>query len=188
MSKKLLLGIFMSALLSGCGSSDGGGTVMFNTVNITASAESAKNPLLADLATWSDETNRCTSATATISNEIVNFNVVSTKSISTGTASNLMLQKATIIFTPGDTLTPALPAQLATTYQDLVGQTVLPGSTLSVPVEVVTHNLKLNFNPCSVVPVYTYNVKVLFDAIEAGTGKSGTIQAGMTVRIADFAD
>jgi len=69
MSKKLLLGIFMSALLSGCGSSDGGGTVMFNTVNITASAESAKNPLLADLATWSDETNRCTSATATISND-----------------------------------------------------------------------------------------------------------------------
>jgi len=188
MTRILLLGAFLTALLTGCGSSDGGGTVMFNTVNATANVDSAKNPLVSDLAKWSDEPNRCNTATATIVNDIVNFNVVSTRSISSGTASNLMLQKATIIFTPGDSMTPVLPAQLATSYQSLVGQTVLPGSNLSVPIEVVTHNLKLNFNPCTVAPVYTYNVQVLFDAVEAGTGKSGTIQAGMTVRIADFAD
>lgn len=192
MNKILLLGAVMLVFVSGCGSSDGGGTVMFNTVNVTASADSAKNPLLSDLATWTDEATKCDGVQVpTIKNDLVNITVSSKKSISNGTASNIMLQKATIIFTPGDASTPVLPPQFATTYLNLVGQTVTPDSTLSVPVEVVTHNLKEYFYPtsvCKLVPVYTYNVQVLFDVVEAGTGKSGTIPAGMTVRIADFAD
>lgn len=192
MNKILLLGIFMSVLVSGCGSSNGGGTIMFNTVNVTASVDSAKNPLLSDLATWKDEATKCDGVqTPTIKNDLVNFTVSSKKSISNGTASNIMLQKATIIFTPADSTSPSLPPQYATTYINLVGQTVTPDGSLSVPIEVVTHNLKELFYAtavCSNVPVYSYNVQVLFDVVEAGTGKSGMIPAGMTVRIADFTD
>lgn len=192
MVRNLLLGAVMLFFVSGCGSSDGGGTIMFNTVNVTASVDSAKNPLLSDLATWTDQNAICDGVQVpTIQNDLVNFNVTSKKSIANGTASNIMLQKATIVFTPADALSPALPAQFATTYLNLVGQTVTPDGTLSVPIEVVTHNLKSYFYPtavCRNVPVYTYNAQVLFEAVEAGTGKTGTIPAGMTVRIADFAD
>jgi len=188
MTKILLLGVVLIVFVTGCGSSDGGGTVMFNTVNVTASADSAKNPLLSDLATWSDEANRCNTATATITNDLVNFTIVSTKSIATGTASDIMIQKATIVFSPADTQTPVLPNLLATSIINYVGLRVTAGSSLSVPIEVVPHNLKLNFDPCAIPYTYNYNVQVLFDVVEAATGKSGTIPAGMTVRIADFAD
>jgi len=189
MTKILLLGVVLIVFVTGCGSSDGGGTVMFNTVNVTASADSAKNPLLSDIATWSDVANKCTTATYTVTNDLVNFTIVSTKSIATGTASDIMIQKATIIFSPADTQTPVLPSLLASSTIPYVGLKVTAGSSLSVPIEVASHNLKAHFDPCAAIPfTYNYNVQVLFDVVESATGKTGTIPAGMIVRIADFAD
>jgi hypothetical protein len=186
----VLMVLGYSVILAGCGSSNGGGTIDFNTVRASASVDAAKNPLLSDLATWTG-TPCDPTATATIKNDQVNFTITSTSSISSGTISPLVLQKATITFTPADSLSPVLPAQFATTFQNLVGTIVPAGGSLSVPVEIVTHNLKEFFFPtavCTGVPVYTYNVQVIFDAVESGTGKSGSIPAGMTVRIADFSD
>ncbi|MFA7402918.1 MAG: hypothetical protein WC007_02905 [Pelobacteraceae bacterium] len=192
MKKFLLLATVLVFCISGCGSSNGGGTTFYKTVNATVSVDSEKNPLFSDLAKWADINTSCNGVQVpTNTSDLVNFTITTVKSISSGTASNLMLQKATIVFTPADTLSPALPAQYATSYIDLFGLSVPADGSVAVPVEVVTHNLKSYFYPtavCRNVPVYSYNVQVSFDAIEAGTGKSGTITAGMTVRIADFAD
>lgn len=177
--------------LSSCGNSTGGGVAAFNTVNATASVDSAKNPLLSDLATWTG-TPCATGSTITIKNDVINFSVTTTVSISNGTPSTLQLQKATITFTPADTVTPVLPALYAVQYQNLLGQSVPAGGTLSVPIEIATHSLKEYLLPkadvCVTNSIYNYNVQVNFDAVESGTGKSGSIPAGLTVRFSDFAD
>jgi hypothetical protein len=192
MNKIILLASVLVFCISGCGSSNGGGTTYYKTVNATASADSAKNPLFSDLATWADKNTICDGVQVpTITSDLVTFTIRTTKSISSGTASNLMLQGASIVFTAADTLSPVLPALFATSYIDLHGLSIPADGSVAVPVEVVTHNLKSYFYPtavCKNVPVYSYYVQVNFDAVEAGTGKSGTIPAGMTVRIADFAD
>jgi hypothetical protein len=192
MNKNLLLATVMAFCISGCGSSNGGGTAFFNTVNVTANVDSTKTTLFSDLAKWADKNAICDGVQSpTNISDQVNFTIKSTVSISSGQASNIMLQKATVVFTPADTQSPALPALYATSYLPLVGQSVPAGGTLTVPVEVVSHNLKSYFYPtavCRNVPVYMYNVQVVFDAIEANTGKSGTVSAAMVVKIADFAD
>jgi hypothetical protein len=179
--------------ISGCGSTNGGGTVFFKTVNASAQVDSSStNPLFADLAKWTDKAAICDGVQVpTISPDLVKFTITSTKSISSGVASNLLLQKATIIITPADTISPVLPAIYATSYIDIGSVSVPADGSVTVSLEVVTHNLKAYFLPiavCKDVPVYSYDVKVLFDAVEANTGKSGTIPAGMTVRVADFTD
>lgn len=89
-------------------------------------------------------------------------------------------------------MTPALPPLYAVQYQNLLGQTIPAGGSLSVPIEIATHNLKEFLFPTLVcvasAPIYNYNVQVNFNAVESATGKSGSIPAGMTVRFADFAD
>lgn len=186
----ILTSLILAVCLSGCGSTNGGGTIDFITVSAKASADSAKNPLLSDLATWTG-TPCALGATSTIKNDMINFTVTSQASITNGTSSPLQLQKATITFTPADTATPALPPLFAVQFQNLLGQTVPAGGSLQVPVEIATHSLKEFLFPtlvCTVSPIYNYNVQVTFDAIEAATGKSGSIPAGMTVRFTDFAD
>jgi len=197
MIQKLIFSLLLVSLqltLTSCGSSNMGGGASFNTVNASVSVDSAKNPLLSDLATWPDQTAICTSdptKAPTIVNDLVNFTITSKTSISNGTPSALSVQKITLTFTPADTLTPALPSLFATQYINLSGSTVPAGGSVSIPVEVATHNFKIYFwNTvlCQVVPVYSYNVTAAFDLVEVATGKSGMVTAGMIVRVADFAD
>lgn len=181
----------LSALLiiQSCGSSNTGGTVLFNTVNATVSVDPAKNPLLSDLATWTG-TPCDPASTVTQTNDLVNFNVVSTVNISNGTSSPLILQRATITFTPADSLTPVLPALYSPTYISF-NYSVPPGGTFSVPIEVASHLVKgYLFAPlvCTTGSIYTYNTTVSFETVEANTGKTGVITAHMTVRFSDFAD
>ncbi len=176
-------------IIQSCGSSNTGSTVLFNTVNVTANADSANNPLLSDLATWTGDPCGLTS-TFSITNDLVNFNVVSTVNISNGTSSPLSLQRATIIFTPADSVTPVLPALYSPTFQTFTN--IVPaGGTLSVPIEVANHSIKqFLVDPlvCTDGSIYTYNTTVAFDAVEVNTGKSGVVTASLTVRFADFAD
>ncbi|MSN26366.1 MAG: hypothetical protein GJV46_10935 [Geobacter sp.] len=190
----LFLLVSLQLTLTSCGSSNMGGGAAFNTVNASVSVDSAKNPLLSDLAAWPDQTAICTSdptKAPTIVNDLVNFTITSKTSITNGTPSALSVQKVTLTFTPADTLTPALPSSFAVQYTNLSGSTVPAGGSVSIPVEVATHNFKnyfWNTVLCQLVPVYSYNVTVAFDLIEVATGKAGTIAAGMVVRVADFAD
>lgn len=198
MIQKLVLALLLVSVLltlTSCGSSNMGGGTAFNTVNASVSVDAAKNPLLSDLAKWPDQTAICSSdptKAPTIVNDIVNFTITSNSSITNGTPSALSVQKVTLTFTPADTVvTPALPALYAVQFLSGGGATIAAGGTLSVPVEVATHNFKESFwNSvlCQAKPVYSYNVTAAFDLIEVATGKAGTITAGMVVRIADFTD
>lgn len=176
-------------IIQSCGSSNTGGTVLFNTVNASVSVDPAKNPLLSDLATWTG-TPCDPASTPTIKNDVINFNVVSTVNISNGTSSRLILQRATITFTPADTLTPVLPALYSPTYISF-NYPVPAGGSFSVPIELASHLIKdFLFVPlvCTTGSIYTYNTTVSFEAVEENTGKTGVITAHMTVRFADFAD
>ena len=185
------ISVMLISILTSCGSTNTGGGAVFTTVNASASADSAKNPLLSDLAKWSG-TACASGSTYTISNDLVSFAVVSTVNISSGTGSPLMLQKATITLSPADTLTPALPPLYSTYYQYLTGATVPAGSTLSVPIEIGTHNIKSYLGNILVCngsnTIYSYNATIVIDAVESAIGTSKPITAGMTVRFADFSD
>jgi hypothetical protein len=189
----ILVALTMALFISGCGSSNTGGVEQFTTVEAFATVDSTKNPLLSDLAKWSAQTGICTDVTntSTIQNDIINFTVKSNITIKNGTASPLMLQKATIVFSPADTLTPQLPLLYSTQYFDLQGYSVPAGGSLPVPVEIAKHTFKEYLYPsivCNTNSIYSYNVKVIFSAIETNTGKQGEITAGMTVRFSDFTD
>lgn len=193
----VLLLVCVQLSLTSCGSSNMGGGAAFNTVNASVSVNATDNPLLADIATWADQDTICSSGvTPTIENNMVNFVITSKTTISNGTASSLAVQKVTLTFTPNDSITPILPELYAIQSTNISG-TVIAGGTLSVPVEVATHNFKRYFwNTadsadtvlCKDVPVYSYDVKVIFDLVEVSTGKTGTVTAGMIVRVADFID
>lgn len=180
-------------LLQSCGSSNTGGTSVFETVNATVSVDPAQNPLLSDLATWTGTP--CTpGSTFSIDNDLVNFETRTTINIKNGTPSPLILQKATITFTPADTVSPTLPALYSPAFQPLTGYTVPAGGSLSVPIEIANHSLKNYMGSsqglglvCS-VGIYSYNATIIFDAVESNTGKSGSLTASMLVRFADFAD
>jgi hypothetical protein len=178
------------ATLVSCGGSTSG-VAEYKTVNATASVDAASNPLLADLAIWSGDP--CAEGSSySIENNLVNITVTSTANITTGTSLPLMLQSATITFTPADSISPFLPSLFTPIYQNLNGTTLSPGGFVSIPIEVVTHRLKEYFGTtliCSpAAPIYSYNATISINAVEQGTGVSGSFSAGMTVRFADFAD
>lgn len=189
-----LFTLFCAAfLLQSCGSSNTGGASVFETVNATVSVDPAQNPLLSDLATWTG-TPCATGSTYSIDNDLVNFSTTTTINIKNGTASPLILQKATIAFSPADTVSPALPALYSPAFQPLTGYTVPAGGSLSIPVEIANHSLK-NYMGSSqglglvcAASIYSYNTTISFDAVETNTGKSGVLTASMLVRFADFTD
>jgi len=185
---RMLLSALLLAVLLSCGTSSNG---EFDYGSATATVDSAKNPLLADLAKWAGAP--CNAAlTPTISNEIVNFTLATTANNQNGSTHPVVLKKATITFSPADTQSPALPALYSPIYQNLNGYTIPVGGTLTVPLEIVTHNLKQYLTPTLVCQgnssTYSYNVTIAFDAVEQVSEKSGSIPASMTVRLADFVD
>lgn len=183
--------LLLIVLLMSCGE-NASGVAEFKTVNATASIDAEQNPLLADLATWTGEP--CAEGSSySIENDLVNVTVTSTANIATGTSLPLMLQKATIIFEPADDYkSPLLASRYSQTFQNLNGTFLPVGGSVSIPVEVVTHELKEYLGTVMVCqaysPVYSYNVTISIDAEEQGTGKTGSMSAGMTVRFYDFAD
>ena len=183
----LITAMLLTVLLS-CGSNDPG---EFEYVTATATVDAAKNPMFADLATWTG-TPCAAGSTFSVANSAVNFTLTSTAKLKLGNSYPLILQKATISFSQADSQSPSLPALYSPIYQGLTGYIIPAGGSLSVPVEVVTHSLKNYFTPTLVCTgnksVYSYNVSIVFDAVEQTTGRSGSIPASMTVRFADFAD
>lgn len=182
--------IVFNLLLVSCGE-NASGVAEFKTINATVTVDPAQNPLLSDLATWTGDP--CAQdSTYTVTNDLVDVTVTSTKNIANGTSLPLILQKVTITLTPADTISPPLPSLYTPSYQNLNGIILQPGESLSLPIEVATHMLKQYFGTAMLCtafsPVYTYNATLTFDAVEQGTGENGSMSAGMTVRFADFAD
>lgn len=184
----LLLLTASSLLLNSCGSSDLGGGSAFNTVNAWVTVDPASNPLKADIAKWTG-TACAADSTLSVVDDLVNFTVTTTASIANGTISPLRIQNVTLTFTPLNATMPVLPAQFVTQRLPLGGVIVQPGS-VSVPVQVASHNFKDFFSPaiCEAVPVYEYYVTASFEAVEVNTGKTGTLTSVMTIQVADFAD
>ncbi|MDD5284340.1 MAG: hypothetical protein PHD54_00650 [Desulfuromonadaceae bacterium] len=183
----MIAAMLLTVILS-CGKSNTG---EFDYVTATATVDAAKNPLLADLATWTG-TPCAAGSTYNVLNNVVNFTLTSTANLAIGSSSPLILQKATISLSPADTQSPSLPALYSPIYQGLTGYIIPAGGTLSVPVEIATHSLKDYFTQTLVCTanksIYSYNVSIVFDAVEQTTGRSGSIPASMTVRFADFGD
>jgi hypothetical protein len=186
-SALMLLGILVS-----CGE-NANGVAGFKTVNATATVDSSKNPLLADLATWSgDPCKFDAGSTFSILDDNVIVTVKSTPNITSGTSLPLILESVSISFSPADSISPPLPPILSPIFQNLNGTILEAGTSLPIPVEVITHRMKEYFGTTLVCqefsPIYSYNATITFNAVEQGTGVTGSMSAGLTVRFADFAD
>ncbi|GAB7026255.1 hypothetical protein [Geotalea toluenoxydans] len=190
---KSLLVICCSAALISCGDSKGGGTAEFNTVYATANGPTSS--LDADVAKWVDA--KGTAATAciagsspSISPDVIEVAISTVAYSGVTNPSKLYINGYRMVFTPADSLTPALPPLFQTQYQP-VGQTINAGTAATVSVRVATHEIKDYLQPvlnCNGT-IYNYDVTISFDAVELDTNRSGSVDTTkMRVRFADFAD
>ncbi|GFO55189.1 hypothetical protein GMSM_21960 [Geomonas sp. Red276] len=206
MLKKFLATLFIGTLaaiaLTSCGDSKAAGVGQFATVYATATSPGV--PLDSDVASWVDATSG-SKAQPCLTNSVphflpddVNYNVTSTAWSSGNTgqanptaASDLLIQKIILTLTPDDSTTPALPAVYQTQYMTS-GFLVAAGSTVSIPVRLVSQELKIflsNDLLCTGL-MYKYRATVSFEAVEVNTNKVATITAPgfVLVRLTDFTD
>ncbi len=178
--------LFLSAAsLSGCGSDTGG------LATSSLSATTTTGILDSDVANWVDSTTNAKSTTWTGSYTIpaadsVNVTVQSTAyTSSSGTATTplpVQIDSATITFSPADSLSPAIQTQ----YQVL--GSVLSGGSVSIPVRVVSQELKQVLAPALANNsiIYNYYVTIALHVTENGAGKSATVSTKLQVYISDF--
>ncbi|HJV66687.1 MAG TPA: hypothetical protein VJ550_13195 [Geomonas sp.] len=209
----LICGACAIAAFTSCGSEKAGGTGEFATVFATANSPGAD--VNSDVATWVDSTGAkataCgASSIATVTPDTATYTVTSTaysvantgssssSTSSTTTTSDLIIDKITLILTPANTTSPALPAIYQTQYLT-AGQRVAAGSTVNIPVVIASNQLKtylgtglgsasIDCNPAS--PTYTYRATVSFEALEVNTNRVATITAPgfLLVNFADYID
>ncbi|MCM0083681.1 hypothetical protein L4X63_19010 [Geomonas sp. Red32] len=198
----LLIGTLAAVALTSCGDSKAAGVGQFATVYATATSPGV--PLDSDEATWVDATTQ-SKAQACLATSVphfasddVNYSVTSTAWTSGNTgqtnptsASDLMIQKVILTLTPDDSTTPALPAVYQTQF--LTSGIVVPaGSTVSVPVRIVSQELKtfLSNDLLCTGLMYKYRATVSFEAVEVNTNKVATITVPgfVLIRLTDFTD
>lgn len=165
-------------LLSSCGSeSPGGGTTEFKTTSISASPSTTR--IESDLSTG----NTCTNGASTGGTFVTDSIDVSVKStLYTGATSGLpvAIDSYTVEFVPNATLSTSPPPTLSKITGTLIGQSVQPGGTLSIPVAVAPEALKLTLVNNGTIPlcsgtVYAYYALISFNSVEVGTGTRNTI-------------
>jgi hypothetical protein len=191
---KKLLSAFLCAfcaiaLLSSCGGSQlGGGIGEFTTVK--ASAVSETNRLESDVVTGDVCSAGVETTPGTFVTDSVTVDFTSTGLFATGTLP-LVISKITVHYAPvNPALAPALPD-----FFIAMNQTVLPGTTVKIPVPVVPEvtkfdlvagtDLSMNLLPCS-ASLFEYYVTISFEVSEpGGNGSVKEIPAKLNVAIAD---
>lgn len=180
-----LCGVCTVAALTSCGESElGGGIGEFTTVNASATTDTVR--LESDLLTG----NTCSAGSSTGGTFVTdNVDVAVTSTALTTGPLNLLISRITVHYIPINVATtPALPDLVIT-----AGQTVLPGSTVTIPVPVVPESYKLALASHATLPlaacsasIFEYFVQITFEVSEpGGNGKTRNVTTGFNIAIAD---
>lgn len=190
---KVFCSLLIFAFLTSCGGGgDSGGAELLRTVQVLPPTLD-RAFIDSDVATWTDVNgdgkvcdfinDRYTINPDTVQ---VTINVLPLPNLPTGlTASPVRVDSAEIIFTPATSTTPQIPTQ----YRAL-GIVINPNSSSPFTLDVVPKDVKMALVDrliCSDT-IYQYYVQIKFVVIEIDTGKSGTVQTALTVKLADFAE
>ncbi|OGU14422.1 MAG: hypothetical protein A2076_16815 [Geobacteraceae bacterium GWC2_53_11] len=188
MKVKFIIYAVLACGLFGCGSTD---NTLLNTT--TASVTVDKLDMESDIVSWVDaKSAKATACVATSYKAIPPADSVNVTAAFTPYANSdgnnlaVRIEKATIIYTPANAVSPAL----ATEYQ-YVNQVVQAGKSLPISIRVATQEQKQAFVPilaCDVSSaIYKYYVTIILDVTEIG-GKTSNISTGMTLRFSDYVD
>lgn len=178
MRRLFILSIIAAIIMTGCGSTEG-------TLNTSMATATLGTVLLdSDVAKWTSGPPVCTGGSTPAPDDVNATVTVTSYANSTGKSLPVRIEKATIYYTPANSVTPSI----SPVYQ-AIGQVVQPGSSLTIPVRVATTELKEQFQPtlACASPIYNYYVNVVFDLSEIG-GKSTSITTSMQLRFADWID
>lgn len=190
---KFVFTIFILISLISCGGGgDSGGTERLRTVQVFTPTLS-KTVIDADVATWRDvngDGRICDflNDTYTINPDLVDvtFSITALPNLPSGlNPSPVRVESVEIIFTPATSTAPSIPTQ----YRAL-GVLVLPGTSSTFTLDVVSQNVKISLTDkliCSDI-IYYYYVQLKFRVIEVNTGKTETVQTALTLKLADFAE
>jgi hypothetical protein len=186
-SAKVVLAIITTVCISSCGGeSPGGGTSEFKTVSISSAAKSVS--LDSDILKGNTCTNGV-SAGGTVIADSVDFTFTSKVYTGVTTGLPVAIDSYTIEYVANPSASTSTPVPVvASVSGSILGQTISPGGSLTVPVNVVTIPIKesIAISRC-VGPLYSYYALVRFSAVEVGTGTRSTIgPISLNINIADF--
>lgn len=193
----ICLGITMVSMvvIAGCGGSSGGATDL-NTVSVTAT--SASTNIDGDVA--SNVTPVDTNGDGVLDSytysipaaDSVDVTVKSTVNTTGTSSSNIRVESVAVTYVRKYTTAPSNTAvPVIATRVDSLGQIIAPGGSVTIPVRVVTQEMKIAYADALVThfgDIYAYDVTLTFNITEVSTGKTGTVSTSLVVRLADFAD
>jgi hypothetical protein len=190
---KPLVGILSLLILSSCGAEGlGGGVAEFKTVLVSASATTTS--LESDVLTG----NTCTASGSTGGTvETDSVDVTITSDIYPGLAASAGLPVAidgyTVQYIPDNTHSTEPPPALAGLSGSFIGQTVQPGGSLTIPVEVTSQAMKSKLIIDNIIPacsgkIHAYFAIITFNAVElngAGSTRKNIGPISLNVAFAD---
>lgn len=192
MRKTFFLIICFVFLMSSC-DSPGGGSVFFETVEITAHCEVTSQS--SDIITWKliDPNgvfnDPCDDSLVFPDVITITIGSIVFPVIDLETASAVRIENVHIDYFPADGLTPGLASR-----DEPLGQIVQPDSTVSLDIMVMGTDQKNDFlnDPNDYASLitndfyYTYNVNLTFSLVEIATDKKGEVSTGLTIQVHDF--
>ncbi len=176
---KPLVGIFSLLILASCGGENpGGGVAEFKTVSVSASALTTS--LESDVLTG----NTCTgsgSIGGSIETDNVDVKITSTRypGLDSNAGLPVAIDSYTVQFLPDASHSTEPPPPLAALVGSILGQTVQPNGTLTIPVGVASQAMKSillsgAIPRCSGV-IHAYFATITFSGVEIGTGTRNNI-------------
>lgn len=192
----IYLGIAMLSvtMISSCGGSSGGAADL-NTVSVTAT--SASTNIDGDVAkvTLIDTNNDGIMDSYTYSIPPRDTDIVTIKSIinttNSSNSSNIRVESVAVTYVRKSlTANSGATVPIIPTRVDPIGVIITAGGSADIPVTVVTQEIKDLYAPTLIASgdIYAYDVNLTFNVVEVSTGKTGTVNTSLVVRIANFAD
>lgn len=183
-------------IIAGCGGSSGGAADL-NTVSVTATSASTNiDGDVASNVTQVDTNGDGVLDGYTYSIPAANSVDVAVKSTvnTTGTSvsSNIRVESVAVTYVRKYATAPSGTAvPIIATRVDSLGQIIVPGGSVTIPVRVVTQEMKIAYADALIQnfgDIYAYDVTLTFNVVEVSTGKTGTVSTSLVVRMANFAD
>lgn len=183
------------AMLSGCGGSNGGAADL-NTVSVTATSASTNiDGDVASSVTHVDTNGDGILDSYTYTIPPRDTDLVTIKSIintsNSSNSSSIRVESVAVTYVRKSlTANSGATVPIIPTRVDPVGVVITAGGSADIPVTVVTQEIKSLYADTLIASgdIYAYDVTLTFNVVEVSTGKTGSINASLVVRIANFAD
>ncbi len=194
---KSLAALLLLLTVCSCGAGEtGGGVGEFKTVYVSQPQLTSANPLLSDIAIWTDtdisgNIEPCVD-TYRVQDQLADFGditVQSTSYLTSKTPSDVTITTGSVLFAPADTLTLALPPLFAS-QPFTVNRTIPPGGSISISPLLVSRDMKSYLQSGGLLgcttSTYSYWVTIALDVVENSTNMRQTLRTQMKVNFADY--